>query len=164
MLLPKIFTHCQDNFTSNIIFFIIFTQSESLMSKLICSILCKKNNIRLIIHNFLLSCRLENYLGDQEIFYNWYIFYSTSRWTSRVAAAKTSTTEVNPTMPNYCLLSGFYVTFYSKCWKMWKEFVKIAKVPIFYPKIGSRYKYYYTPPHCFFVEYISLGDIKKYLE
>ena len=52
MLLPKIFTHCQDNFTSNIIFFIIFTQSESLMSKLICSILCKKNNIRLTIHNY----------------------------------------------------------------------------------------------------------------
>ena len=149
MLLPKIFNHCQDNFTSNIILFIIFTQSESPVSKLICSILCKKkrSNIKLIIHKFLLNCRFENYIGDQVIFYNWYVFYSTSRRTSRVAAAKTSTTEDNPTMPNYCLLAYFYVTFYSKCWKMWKEFVKIAEVPL-----------------CFFVEYISLGDIKKYLE
>ena len=149
-------------FTSNIILFIIFTQFESPVSKLICSILCKKkrSNIKLIIHKFLLNCRFENYIGDQVIFYNWYVFYSTSRRTSRVAAAKTSTTEVNPTMPNYCLLLCFYVTFYSKCWKMWKEFVKIAKVPIFYPKIGLMYKYYYPPPLIFCWIYIP-GRHKK---
>ena len=97
----------------------------------------KRSNIKLIIHKFLLNCRFENYIGDQVIFYNWYVFYSTSRRTSRVAATKTSTTEVNPTMPNYCLLSCFYVTFYSKCWKMWKEFVKIAKVQIFTQKLAQ---------------------------
>ena len=37
------------------------------------------------------------------IFYKWYIFYSTSWRSCRVAMAKISATEVNPTLPNYCL-------------------------------------------------------------